>query len=404
MKILIVTARYAPESFTIARIAEGLLSLGNSVTVLTGRPNYGAWRIYEGYENINNEIINGVNVVRVNEKARKKGFFGIIQNYWSIKKEFKKELKRIKCDFDIVLSHVMSPIFSISYLKTFCKKNNLPHMHYGFDLWPESLIASGYCKRFSPLHLALKPYCRKIYNSCDLIAFASPSAEQYLVNYLKVNTEFVHIYQPCLIEPPLANVDKKYNDSKIHILFCGTIAKFNHLDLFLNALNNPATKNRIIFDVVGSGSDLERMQKIVKKNNLTDCVIFHGRVSQYDTVDFYEKADVLFVPLFYNSATSLMIPQKLVEYLMYSKPIIGMIKGDGRDILTKASKHNYIVEQNEKSIRETLEKIITEDSSAFKECGRQNRMYYDKNERFHLDVVCKEINMCLKRLIANKKI
>ena len=71
MKILIVSQYYYPEQFQINEIAPALVELGHSVTVLTGLPNYPKGEIYEGYKDAHKsrEVINGVEVIRVKEKA-----------------------------------------------------------------------------------------------------------------------------------------------------------------------------------------------------------------------------------------------------------------------------------------------------------------------------------------------
>ena len=402
MRILIVTAKYYPEPFTISRIAERLAQMNNSVTVLTGRPNYGKWKIYDGYENITREIVNGVNIIRAKEKARKKGTLGILVNYWSLYSSFKKELKKLDgTNFDIVFSHVLSPIFAIDGVADFCKKYSLPHFHYGFDLWPESLVATNYCKRNSFIFKRVKKYSKKIYSSCDTIGFVSPSGIDYIKNYLKVDVPLVRVPQPCLSNlPPIETVSNHtYRaDGKTHILFCGTVALFNHLDLIIDALQDENIKEKMVFDVVGSGSDLERIIKRCNKFNVHN-VVFHGRVNIEETAKFFKEADILFVPLYNNSYTSKMIPQKLIEYLMYSRPILGMITGDGRDILNKASNLNFICEQDVDHIKESLNKIIETDEKLFIECGRQNRYYFENSKEYSLDYVCNQMNEIMNGLI-----
>lgn len=406
MKILIISARYYPEPFSITRIAEGLAKLGNDITVLTGRPNYGQWKIYDGYKKVGQEVINGVKVVRVKEKARKKGLFGLLANYFSIHFLYKQALKKSRGDFDVVLAHVLSPIFTISFLSRYCKKHNLPSVLYGFDLWPESLIASGYLKANSPLIKLLKKYCARIYNSLDMITFASPSAKSYFTDYLGVRTPFRHIFQPCLTNmPPIESVNNHdfVEHEKINILFCGTVAKFNHLDLFVEAMDDEIIKKNIHFDIVGSGSDLDCIKKCVEKLHLEETIAFHGRVPAAKTINYYLSSDVLFVPLYCNSATSLMIPQKLIEYLMYSRPIIGMIKGDGEELLRQASKYNIIADQTVHSIRNCLFELINRKRTSFAEWGAQNRHFYENNKRFSLEAVCNELNETLIGVVAEDR-
>ena len=93
MKIFLITPRFYPEPFTITRIAEDLVKRGHELTVLTGRPHYGKWSIYPGYEKIRYETYNGIKIIRVNEKIRKKGILGLVTNYLSIYFSYKKALK-----------------------------------------------------------------------------------------------------------------------------------------------------------------------------------------------------------------------------------------------------------------------------------------------------------------------
>ena len=404
MNILLVSCRYYPEPFTITRIAEGLLSLGNKVTVVTGTPNSGKWKIYEGYENVREETINGIKVIRLKEYPRKKGIFGLIFNYISIYFSFKKYFKRNKDKYDVVFSHVLSPIFSISEVGKYCKKNNIPHFHYGLDLWPESLIATGYLRRWSLLFKFFKVWSKKIYKKCDLISFASPSCEKYFKNYLKINVPFVHVYQPCLTDISFFNSlssSEKINDGKIHLLFCGTIAKFNHLDLLIEALDNKTLQEKLVVDIVGSGSDQKRIEKKVRKKKLNN-VVFHGRVTPKETAAFYFKSNAIFIPLFYNSATSLMIPQKVIESLMYGKMIVGMIKGDGKSLIENASNKNILVDQTPQSIREGLLKLVNCPQNTFEKCSQENQLFYSKHKEFGIDSVCMKMNSLMLELIKAK--
>ena len=83
MKILIVSQHYFPDPFSITTIAEYLVKKGHDVTVLTGKPNYGYYRIVPGYEHLDYEILNGVKIYRVNVIPRKGTKMSIVKNYLS---------------------------------------------------------------------------------------------------------------------------------------------------------------------------------------------------------------------------------------------------------------------------------------------------------------------------------
>lgn len=408
MKILIISARYHPETFSITNIAERIVELGHDVTVLTGRPHYGLGKPYPGYEkNVENEIINGVKVIRVKERIRKKGLVSLIFNYLSIKKQFKKKLKKLTNDFDVVISHVMSPIFTMEGIKTFCEKNNTPHIHYGLDLWPESFIATGYLKRTNPIFKSLTKYCKKLYLTCDTIIFASPSTEYYFKKVLGLDIDFKHIYQPCLTCPPDINLIKTHTykkDGKLHILYCGTVGRFHYLHLFIKALSLvPEILDLIHVDIVGSGSQLDFLKHQVNDLNLNNVVTFHGRVSKEETAKFYLDSDVLYVPLYKNSYTSDMIPQKVIEYFMYGKPIFGTLEGDGLKLIKDACSGNAIASFTPEGIADSLRTLTKIESDQLCYIGLENRKFFEHNKRFFLSTVCDEIiEVCQKNVDKRK--
>ena len=110
MKILLVTQFYYPERFSTTDIAEELVKLGNEVTVLTGKPNYGYGYILKEYKKVKEENINGVKVLRVNLKPRKHSRISIIRNYLSFHRNAKRYVRKLDNDFDIVLSISLSPV------------------------------------------------------------------------------------------------------------------------------------------------------------------------------------------------------------------------------------------------------------------------------------------------------
>ena len=407
MKLLIVTPRFLPESFSIGPIAETLCYKGHDVTVLTGRPNYGVWKFYKGYEQYTKfEIINGIKIIRIKEKLRKQNNLSLLINYLDCRRKFKKELKRVKGGFDALISIGLSPLVCLEYTGKYCKKHKIPNLMYGLDLWPESFVAASFTKKGSLIYKIIKKYSIKLYRQFDEIVYASPSALEYIKSNLGIDTKFKHIYQPCLTKIPDGLNEYNHNyvkDEKMHILYCGTIAKFIHLDLMIEALAICDERDNIVFDVVGSGIELEKMIKLVEEKGLSGIVRFHGRVSREKTADYYKNADVLYCPLYWNCETSNMIPQKLIEYFMYGRPILGMIKGDGADLIKNASKLNVVCNQTPCDICNSLKKLLSYEKQQLLNCGEENKQFYRNNKRFKLDVVCDELIDEINKLCIYRK-
>ena len=83
MKILIISQYYFPEQFQINEIAPELVYRGHEVTVVCGLPNYPKGKIFEGYENRFEEVIDGVKVIRCKNVPRGHNPIQLIRNYYS---------------------------------------------------------------------------------------------------------------------------------------------------------------------------------------------------------------------------------------------------------------------------------------------------------------------------------
>ena len=116
MKILIVSQYFYPENFKVNDLAFDFKRNGHNVTVLTGKPNYPNGKFFEGYGFFKNrkEIIKGVNIIRVPLFPRLNGSGKfLILNYFSfIFFTFFAVLFRVKGNFDVIFSHLPSPLTS----------------------------------------------------------------------------------------------------------------------------------------------------------------------------------------------------------------------------------------------------------------------------------------------------
>ena len=92
-----------PENFQITPICEQLVKDGYDVTVITGLPNYPTGIVPEDYKRGHRkETINGVKVIRVYERGRKKGAVGLALNYGSFVLSSVSRIKNFTTDYDLV--------------------------------------------------------------------------------------------------------------------------------------------------------------------------------------------------------------------------------------------------------------------------------------------------------------
>ncbi len=392
MKILIVSQFYYPERFTISSIASTLKSFGNDVTVITGKPNYGFGEVLPEYKKVKFEVIDGVNVHRVKIAPKKSSRFSIVKNYLSYYFHAKRFARHFDEEYDVVLSVSLSPVISIAPAIVYAREHNVPHVLYCLDLWPESVVSTGAVKDGSILYKILYNWSKSLYKKCDRIIISSPSFKNYFSDVIKIPTDNIKF----IPQPPLNaqnTLDPIIYETKHNIVYAGNIGKVQLVDLLVKAMKYLPLDDDTVLHIIGSGSESEDVKRLIDDLNINNKVILHGPLSVDETVRFYQNADALVVSLKNAGYVGKTIPNKLIQYLSYGKPILGVISGDGEVILNKA-KGAVICDENEENIASAINKIISLTKEEKETMGHNNLKYFQDN--FQLEIVSAQILELLK--------
>lgn len=386
MKILVVCQFYYPENFVITNICEAIAAKGHDVTVLTGKPNYGYNQIVPGYEKIKYEEINGVKVHRVKLFPRKHSRLSIIRNYLSFWRNSKKWVKRCKEDFDIVYSMSLSPVTILSAGNLYKKKHHVKHVVHCVDLWPESVIVTHAVKKNSLVYRLLYKWSYKLYEKVDHVIIGSPSYKQYFDEVLHLgNKKMTYIPQPSLVE----SSDVMPFDYKggFNILYCGNLGTIQMIDKIPEAMNLIKDQD-IKFHIIGMGPKENLLKNKIKEFHLEDRVIYHGPIPAKQAAAYFKSADCLYVSLKDDGFTGKTIPNKLVMYMAFAKPIIAMLNGDGRDTLL-SSNGALICEESPSSLASAITKMKSLTIEEKEKLGHNNQAYH--RAHFSIGVVSDNI-------------
>lgn len=397
MKILVVCQHYYPEPFVIYKIAEQLVSFGHEVHVVTGLPNYGYYRIMDGYDKNGNidEVINGVFVHRVKLMPRKASKLSICQNYLSFWKNSKRYVKKLDGSFDLVFSMTLSPVISAAAGNLYQKKYKVPHIHYCVDLWPESLVITNTIKSKGLLYDFFYKWSRKIYSKATKLLVSSPSFLEYFKNVLKLDLDYGVLPQPCL-EVKKVNEPIVYKENTINIVYCGNMGKVQALNYVYEAMEKFKGKE-IYFHFIGMGSEKEAFFKCVKEKGLETQIIDHGPLPSHIAASYFKNADALYVSLKKDGYVGKTIPNKLVFYMSFGKPIIAMVDHDARDVLLD-SNGAIIVDESTQSLIDGLEKFISLSKEEKEKLGSNNQVYYQNH--FSLESLVRKLEA---EMLALKK-
>ena len=377
MKILAVSQHYYPEGVSFTAMCEGLVKKGHEVLVVTGQPNLGLNRIQEGYENVFDEVINGVRVHRcklIPKNAQKP--FSRYQNYLSFWHSSKKYLRNLKEDFDIVYSEVMSPIISVSGGNIYARKHHVPHVHLCYDLWPDSVVVTGATRKGSLLYKVLYFWSKRIYKGFDKILISSPSFEGYFREELKLNTPIVYDPQPALLgedDLPPMKYEKPFN-----LVYAGNVGVLQLVENLTLAMEYVQTKG-VALHIIGQGAKLETVKSIIRENHLEDSVYVYGPKARSITQSYFRSSTALVVSLHNKGFVGATIPNKLVSSLYYGKPILAVIGGDGEKVLKEAGSAVFSASESPKDIASAIDALLALSEEEREAKGKLGRDYYDKN-------------------------
>jgi len=376
MKILFITQFYYPERISSTLIAESFVKQGHDVTVVTDKPNYGFHEVLPEYKNVNFEVINGVKVHRVNIYPRKKGRLSVIKNYLSYYMNAKKFVRHMKEEFDVVFSMSLSPVISIAPAILYAKKHKVPHTLFCLDLWPESTVVTGAVRYNSLMYKVLYKWSVSLYKKVDQIIVSSPSFVNYFNDVLHISDKkFVHVNQPALFDAgeydPIA-YEKKHN-----FVYAGNMGKLQLTTELTKAMEYIEDKD-VILHLIGTGAEVDTIKALIKEKHLENKVIYHGIMKTREVEKYYWSADALIVSLTHEGSVGKTIPNKAIQYLQYGRPILGVIQGDGKELLTKCGGAIF-AEQTPNDIANAMKEILEMDEIKKAELGKLNKAYYDAN-------------------------
>jgi glycosyltransferase involved in cell wall biosynthesis len=378
MNILVVCQRYYPEPFSITNICENLVKKGNSVTVLTSLPSYGSNSIYPGYEKEFFEKHNGVLIYRVWSHPRNGRLPSLVMNYLSFWINSNRKIRKLQGKFDIVYSMCLSPITSVICANKYAKRHHLKHVHHCLDVWPESAVAVGAVKKHSPFYAFLYKVSKSIYSKMDVILVSSPSFSSYFASTFHFDpSKLLFVPQlPLIVAPePITPIYRH----GINFLYAGNIGFLQQVNMLIDACFHVDSREDFCLHIIGSGSKLDDVKKDLMNRNGDRRVSYDGLLTPGQASSYMAAADCLVVSLHDgDSVVSKTIPNKLITYLSYGKPIICVLGGDGAKIAQEAS-GCLVCKEREEDVTQTFVEFLSLSQEKRKSMGERNKAFFDRN-------------------------
>lgn len=388
-RILVYTNHYYPENFKINDLVRWIKDDNHHIRVITQIPNYPNGDFYKGYgvflksnQRHEKQIINRLPVVPRGSGTK----LLLILNYISyfISSFFFTVYLLIfvkKYDY-IIVHHTSPPLLSIHPILygLFYKTKKI---YWELDVWPETLQALGIIKSNFILG-QIKKIMIKIYSCYDLILIGSNQYKEIIKQRYNGQIQYFPNWADQTIEEKSDNKIVDINVPKDHkiIMYTGNIGYAQNFDQIIK-LCFKTINEKIYWVFIGDGRFKFKLSQILDNNpklkiKLIDSV-------KVDLIKSYiHTSDFTLLSLSSKGIFNKTVPAKLQTYMCLSKPVIGFVSGEAKEIISNA---NCGIVIDSFKIDESVEKIIelvNFEKSKIKSLGENGRRYYDKyfNSKF----------------------
>lgn len=344
MNILIVSQYFWPENFRINDLTQELIRRGHHVSVMTGVPNYPDGAVFEEFRRDRKAFDEyaGARVIRVPMLARGRGALRLFLNYLSYVMGAclfgPWRLRGVRAD--VVFVFEPSPVTVGLPALLLGRIKRAPVVFWALDLWPETLSAIGVVR--SPRVLAWVGHLvRFIYERCTLVLGQSKG---FLTSIAKYCSDASKIrYFPSWAEEVFQDSEQSLasevpvRPGVFNVVFAGNVGDAQDMPAVVEAADLLRNNTAIRWLIVGDGRRSAWLAQEVERRGLQERVLLLGRFGVERMPSFYAHADALLVSLKRDPVFSMTIPGKVQSYLMAGVPVLGMLDGEGAQVITDAN-------------------------------------------------------------------
>jgi glycosyltransferase involved in cell wall biosynthesis len=224
------------------------------------------------------------------------------------------------------------------------------------DLWPEAIVDLG-LMRPGLLVRALQALARFLYAQAARVVVVTESFADRLAaqgvprQKLEVipNGADTRFFSPSSDAPPPANG----KSDRFVVAYIGSHGLSHGLDVVLDAA---AAQPDVTYLLVGDGADRDRLVAERDRRQLTN-VVMRPSVEKAAVPGLYSAADACLVPLRDVPLFESFVPSKLFEVLAAGRPVIGAVRGEAREILSRSGGALLIEPQRGDQLAEAVDRL-----------------------------------------------
>jgi glycosyltransferase involved in cell wall biosynthesis len=260
----------------------------------------------------------------------------------------------------------------------------VPAVVHVLDLWPDTLLASGFARggaTYQAASKALHAWCAGMYRAAHSIAYISPGAGSVLAAR-GVNPAKLH-YVPMWADEQLFRPSKDdvrselgLGDDAIVLLYAGALGEAQGLDSLIDAcaqVDDP----RFIALIAGSGVAETRLRDRARDLALHN-VRFLGRYPHKNMTGLMAAADLSYVALRAHALSPVTMPSKAQAAMAAARAMLIAAEGDVAAVGAESGAALLARPEDPRSIATSINEACTLGRTGLAELGRRAREYYQR--------------------------
>ena len=240
-------------------------------------------------------------------------------------------------------------------------------------------------KLFSEFLMGVRQYYKKV-NRIIAVSNAVKDFMSYFANPEKIvvipNAIHTSEYRLNVDKQDLRNELNIAPDEKV-ILFLGRLVFRKGVHILIDAFKKLNADPLTRLYIIGTGSMEATLRGMVSAFNLSNRVVFVGRVSHELKIKYLNAADFVVAPSIYGEAFGIVV----IEALAAGKPVIATRVGGMKDILHHGEDGFFVPAADSNTLKDTME-LLLKDEDLLK---KMSKNALETAKRYDWEVVGKEI-------------
>lgn len=367
----------APQA-RLSELARRLADAGDTVTVVTGFPNYPTGVIPAGYQGkrFMEEHVDGVRVLRTWVFAtQNRGFFKRILNHLSFSLSSLTAMRRLG-PTDVIFVESPPLLIGLAAL-VYTRVKRAPFILNVSDIWPQSAVELGMLRNRVAIRMA-EMLERHLYRRATHVTVPTPGMLESLAArgiprnklFFLTNGVDTDTFRPQAPDRELAR--RLGLDGHKVFLYAGTHGLSQGLDVILEAAKLTRVPD-ILYVLAGEGAD-------------KDALVTKARAQRIDNVRFLPNQPKALMPALLSLAYASIIPlkrldlfksalpSKMFESMAVAQPIVMAVWGEAAAVVQTAGCGVVVEPENAQSVHDAVETLAADPDLA-RRLGEHGREY-----------------------------